>query len=226
MVERQDIVLHVPCDQHLVHHDPRMVGLDSCIGQRVEGFQQGDIDHAALLLDYVRQGGKFLTTEQTGICDALFRRRESSPLTPGRLGKGEIRHIAKLDHPRTFSYKPEDWYIDPRLWGMPRNHKQFMAELHKLLGKDSVLQVKAPFGCVSALLRNGNRYFLHLVNYHTDRKLKNVSIQLRLPRPVKSVTLKSPEEGPGKALPFRTVRGTTTVRLAELRRYKILVIEL
>ena len=183
-------------------------------------------DHAALLLSYVRNGGKLLTTEHTGVCDAMFRRRESSPLTPGQLGKGEIRHIAKLDHPRTFSYKPEDWYIDPRLWGLPKNHKQFMGELWKLLGKDAALQVKAPFGCVSALLCKGNRYFLHLVNYHTQKKLSNIALQLRLPNPVKSITLMSPEEGTNKALSFRASGGVTTIRVAELRRYKILVIEL
>lgn len=181
--------------------------------------------HAALLLDYVRNGGKLLTTEQTGVCDSIFRRRESSPLTPGRLGKGEIRHIAKLDHPRTYSYKPEDWYIDPRLWGLPRNHKQFIGELRQMLGRDSVLQVKAPFGCVTALLRKKNRYFLHLLNYQTQKKLSNIALQLRLPNPVKSITLMSPEEGMGKPIASRTNAGVTTVRVAELKRYKILVIE-
>ncbi len=75
------------------------------------------------------------------------------------------------------------------------------------------------------MLRKGNRYFLHLLNYYTDRKLSNINLQLRLPKPVKSITLMSPEEGTNRAVAHRTKAGVTTIRVAELKRYKILVIE-
>jgi hypothetical protein len=144
---------------------------------------------------------------------------------PGRLGKGQILHVDKLDHPRTYSYKPEDWYIHPRLWGLPKNHRQVMGELRKLLGGQSVLEVKAPFGCVSGLFRSGRRYVLHLLNYHRDKKLSSIGVQLRLAGPIKSITLMSPEEGTDKAVPFRTANGAVKFRVSELKRYKVFVIE-
>ena len=145
---------------------------------------------------------------------------------PGPLGKGQIGHVEVLDHPRKYSYKPEDWCIDARLWGLPKNHRQVMGELRKLLGGQSVLEVKAPFGCVSGLFKSDHRYILHLLNYHRDRRLSNIGVQLQLPRPVKSITLMSPEEGTDKAVPFRAAAGSAVkFRVSDLKRYKLFVIE-
>jgi hypothetical protein len=182
-------------------------------------------EHAELLLDYVRGGGKLLTTEQTGAFDALFRRREASPLTPGRLGKGQIVHIPTLDHPRQYSYQPEDWYIDPRLWGLPKNHRQFTGELRKLLGNDATLEIQAPFGCISGLFRKHDRYVLHLLNYHTDKSLANITVRLRLPRKPKVITQLSPEEGSDRPVAFGSSNKAITFRVPSLRRYRVYVID-
>lgn len=182
-------------------------------------------DRAELLLDYVRNGGRLLVTEQTGAFDAWFRRRTESPLKEGPLGKGEIRRVAKLEHLRQFSYKPEDWYVDPRLWGLPKNHGQFLGEVRSLLGGEPVVEVKAPYGCASGLFRKQDSFILHLLNYQTSRKLSNITVRLRLGAAIESITLMSPEEGSGKAVRFRPGKGSVTFAVGDLKRYKVFVID-
>lgn len=180
--------------------------------------------HVETLLDYVRGGGKLLTTEQTGAFDACFRKRTASPLQPGRLGEGEVRHVPKLEHPIPFSYKPEDWYIDPRLWGLPKNHRQFIGQVRDLLGDRAVLEVKAPFGCVSGLFRNKSGFILHLLNYHDGRTLSNIVVRLRLDPPIRSIILMSPEEGCGQPVRFHRGNGHISFTVRSLRRYQVFVI--
>lgn len=184
--------------------------------------------HAERLLAYVRAGGMLLVTEQSGAFDADFRRRAASPFAgrEGRYGKGLIRHIAALKHRRTFSYKPEDWYIDPRLWQLPANQAEVLSAVRQLLGQKPVLEVEAPFGCVSALYRVPEAYVLHLLNYNTRKPVPRIAVRLRTSEQIVRATRMSPEEGDGKALAFRRTGDQTVLRVRGLQRYQVLLLEL
>ena len=106
-----------------------------------------------------------------------------------------------------------------------RTPAEFLAAVRGLLGREATLDIKAPFGCISGLFRKGIRHILHLMNCHTDKKLLNITVRLRLPKAVKSITMVSPEEGDGKAVPFRSVIGATAFRVPKLTRYQAFVIE-
>jgi hypothetical protein len=184
-------------------------------------------EHAALLIEYVRHGGRLLYTEQTGMYDSWFRRRGAGVFAgkEGKFGKGRIRGFTKFKHKRRFSYKPEDWAIDPRLWQLPINHKEFLKDVRNLLDDEPVLEVKASFGCVGALYRKRDSIILHLLNYDTTRKLAGVAVRLHVNDSIDSITLMSPEEGSMKPVAFRRSRGCTFFKVSELKRYKIFVMK-
>lgn len=181
--------------------------------------------HVARLLDYVRAGGRLLLTEETALCDAGFRRRAVSPLAEqaGRLGEGEIRHVARLTYPRRFSYRPEDWRIDPRLWGRPAEHALILRHVRELLAPKPVLEVRAPFGCVSTLQADRHALVLHLLNYDVRKPLHGIAVRLQPPRPVQRLQFFSPEEGHAADIQFRRVRGGVSFTVPALARYRVYV---
>ncbi|MFH1708291.1 MAG: hypothetical protein ABIF71_10310 [Planctomycetota bacterium] len=178
--------------------------------------------HVAALPAFAKAGGALLVTEETGAFDQWFRRRAAAPFA----GQGKrVRHFPKFEHKRAFSYKPEDWFIDTRLWQRPANHKAFMAVVKELAGDAPVLEVQAPLGCVSTVFRKGDARIIHLLNYDTTKRLAGIAVRLRAGRSVKAVTLVSPEEGTGKKVAFRQAGGRVSFRVPRLDRYQVYVVK-
>ena len=182
--------------------------------------------HAEVILDYVHNGGSLLFTEKTGAFDEWFRARTATPFAgkEGCFGKGQIRHFAQIEHKRKFSYKPEDWYIDMRLWQLPANHKDFIKAVRELLNGAPVLEITAPYGCVSALFTTSQAYVLHLLNYDATRKLSGIAVRLRLNDNVASIRLLSPDKKLEQAVAFKQSGGSVLFKVPELQRYAAIVI--
>lgn len=182
--------------------------------------------HIDRLLEWVARGGKLLVTEQTGLCDEWFRRRAAPYFADktGRRGKGEIRNIPKIDHERDFSYKPEDWFIDTRMWKLPKNYAAILKTVRSMLGRDTILNLKPPKGLVTNLCVKDGVCILHAINYSTARKVPATQVRLNLPSGVQSIAMVSPCEGERKKVPFRRSGRSVTFSTGGLERYKVFVI--
>jgi len=183
--------------------------------------------HAKMLLDFVKKGGKLLATEQTGSCDEWFRHRSAPYFAgkEGKYGKGEIMTIAKIDHESGFSYKPEDWFIDPRMWTLPKNHAEILRTVKELLNGTPVLDIVSPKGLVCNLLKNGKKYFLHAINYDASKFLPDTDIRLNLPGKITGIEMVSPEEGAEKKVIFTSDKSGVVFKTGKLKRYKVFIIK-
>jgi hypothetical protein len=99
--------------------------------------------------EFVRHGGRVLSTESTGACDGWYRRYarplvdelldpgvSSSGTRRGSLGTGRIVHVPVVDYPRPYPGSPHDWSVTPEYWQLPRNWRLILDEIETLLGAD------------------------------------------------------------------------------------------
>jgi hypothetical protein len=105
---------------------------------------------------------------------------------------------------------------------------EFIQQFRQTFGNCLSLSVQAPIGVCAELTKQNNRRLLHLVNYHQDKTIKDIAVNLRLPpaRRVKSVTLASPEHKDNIKLKFNLQDNTVDFIVPQIKTYEIAVITL
>ena len=87
------------------------------------------------------------------------------------------------------------------------------------------LDVSGPQGlCVEVTDQPGRR-FVHLVNYREDGPARDVHVQLRVPKPVRSVTIANPERQSDAQLSVDVKDGSIVFAVPEVAVYEIAVVE-
>ena len=180
------------------------------------------------ILKFVKAGGKLLFTEKTGEFNEWYRKRKEGLFASftekaSKYGKGEIVYMKEIKHKIPYSYKPEEWYINPRYWELPLNHKELADNINKLLGRDRALEVKAPAGCIIELLEKEGKQILHVLNFNLDKDLKNVDIKINAGKKGK-LTVISPDEK-CKNASVKKQGGKLQFKLDKVHIYKVCVIE-
>ena len=199
----------------------------------------------AALRRFVRSGGKLITTENTGVFDALGRRRARAPFRDmatqcrdrGRedapLGKGSVSFLPFLAPPLTGN--PNRGYLFAT---MGKEHfRVLVPRLEKVREKagpaGEVLSVSncpvyVEVNPTRQRVRGRWRYVLHVLNHSLSGQLKNVRVSLRTPPRFRArrVRLLSPDARTGeKEIRFQESEGRVNFTVPELKIYTLAVVE-
>ncbi len=103
--------------------------------------------------------------------------------------------------------------------------QQFSDEFHQAWANDLTLSTDGPVGLCSEVTEQAGKRLVHLVNYRQDGPVRNVRVQLRVPREVQRVTLATPGQSDELTEPFEQVEGIVRFIVPEVAIYEVAVID-
>ncbi len=181
-------------------------------------------------------GGGLVLSGSTGRYDGWRRLRKQSFLEELAAGAGEGIDLTS-GQSLSFNYKKGKVVYIPELihpggevklgfesiWHMPDNANELASAVHFTAGDKLPLEVKAPEWVGVSHDTQSNREVIHLFNYNTE---KNVAgIQLQYKGNIKNAWCISPDEEEKSPVSFIEENGRVTLKVPNLRVYKVIVLE-
>jgi len=189
------------------------------------------------IVSYVKSGGGFVMTDHSGMYDkwrrrlpqnalaVLFSEELKGDVVRAEAGRGRVVYIPKLQEVRPYSYRPEDWYIDPRHWHRPKNWKELVSSVIWAAGGKFDFSVKAPEWIVTdpQSPATGGKA-IHILNYKAGRTPKGVTLTLKWNGKTPSATLYQSACEP-KAVKTRAGKAVTTITLPAFGYYGVVLVK-
>jgi len=210
-----------------------------------------------LIREYVKNGGGLVATENTslynewrrmrpdyGLADLFgvsyvqrqrrFPRAEAEFTVPPKkrmYGKGRVVYIPKIipaSEPQLtrFGYP----FISSRYWKLPINWHELVEAVEWASGNNLSIKVTAPLTVTIELLqqKSKNRIILHLLNYDFEKPVKDIHIELSVPKEkeVEKISLLSPEIEPIENIDFTKKEQKIFFTVPELKMYNLIPIQL
>lgn len=173
------------------------------------------------ILKYVKGGGNLIITEKTGEYNEWYRKRERNAFSDFM---NKIKYIKEIKHKVPYSYKIEDWYIDPKYWNLPENYKEIVNAINDLLKDEKIIDIKAPYGTIVELLGKDDVIILHLINANVNKRIKNIKVSLRVNKKKSKIELISPDEDKTKETEFKVKGNKILFNINSVDTYKVCVI--
>jgi hypothetical protein len=187
---------------------------------------------------YVRNGGNIVVVGHTSLYDEHYQKRWEYGLSEvfglsvnqdlrlsgfvNHYGKGKCLYISEEE----FLPLQEGLHGSPLIIPLPPQWR-YIVERIKRVTPNLPLEVYAPRNVGVELFRQDkkNRLLLHLVNYHVERGLKNIKVELRIPagKEAKRVTCLSPDRGGEENILFDGSGNCLIFTVPELEVYNLLV---
>lgn len=194
---------------------------------------------------FVANGGGLVVTGNTGMFDGWRRLREQSMLAVMFSEKDTDRTIKKNAFSKemeknalSFKYKKGRVLYIPELirpegeimlgfetkWVMPENVNELESAIYWAAGKRLPLEVKAPEWVGVSHDTQEKQDVIHLWNYSNNLNIGGITLEYN--GKIKKAWSVSPEDGEVKTIiPFTEDGGLTVLKIANLKVYKIIVLE-
>ncbi len=186
---------------------------------------------------FVSNGGGLVATGHTGIFDGWRRERKQSMLTamysekngmPSKnmwesnlsfqYGKGRVIYLSDLIQPEG---EVKLGFVTK--WMMPVNANEFEANIYWAAGERLPLQVYAPEWVGVSHDTQGKRDIIHLWNYKNNENIGGITLAYK--GKIKKAWTVSPDDKAKSSIPFTEENGLTILKIANLKVYKIIVLE-
>jgi hypothetical protein len=191
------------------------------------------------LLQYVRNGGSVILTDNTAEYNEWRERRPDHPLLPARReGKGQIVYIPHVraskseggdENPEIIaSSQQRSRHLSPQEWVLPRNHDEIYKAIAGSLPKGLSITTEAPLTTVMELLNREQtrETIVHFVNFDRKNRLKPFAVELKkqFAGKVKSVTRLAPDSDDPRPIAFEEASGRIRFTVPEMGIYSMIVV--
>ena len=197
------------------------------------------------ILEYVRQGGTLLLSDNTGDYNQWREKRRKNPFLPARAeGRGRIVYVGKIQPAEADREKEgagagnaepgADSKSSPKLapaqWLLPKNHQEIYTALTNNLTQELSLVTTAPLTTVTELMHHPEtrETLIHFVNFDRKHPLApfEVSVKKQYPGAVKSVSVYSPDADEPVTIPFTAEGATIHFTLPGMQIYSMVVVKM
>ena len=188
--------------------------------------------------EFVKHGGGLVATGNTGMYDGWRRLRKQSmieeifPISNSegsfdsklkstfsfQYGKGKVIYIPQLVQP-----EGEIKFGFESIWQMPTNANELESAVYWAAGERLPLEVKAPEWVGVSHDTQEKREVIHLFNYNSEKNVGGIILEYS--GIVKKAWNVSPDEEVKSNVPFTEEKGMTTLRIPNLKVYKVIVLE-
>ncbi len=207
-------------------------------------------EQAALIREYVKQGGGLVATGNTSLFTEWRRQRRSFALAdvfgisnPGQakeeirqtFGKGRVVYIPAVIPGVDESFlKPrwtEYWKFPIEYWTLPKNADALSEAINWASGNRLSLKVEASDFVITELLqqKKQNRIIVHLLNYDqsSGKPLENIPVTLRLPdsKTPQKAYLISPDESGQIPIEYTLEKDLVSFKVPQLKMYDLIIFE-
>ncbi len=202
---------------------------------------------AALLMQYVRGGGRLVVAGNTAHFNEWREERGANPLLPARSeGKGRIVYIPEIVPDAARSGKSAAGFQNPEpgvtapasaqrgmqmvpaQWVLPKNHNEIYNTIVGAIPGGVSITTEAPLTTVMELLNRAktNETIAHFINFDRENGIGPFAVTLRkqFPGATKSVTCFSPDADDPANLNFKESGGAVTFTVPAMRTYSMIVV--
>jgi hypothetical protein len=188
--------------------------------------------------EFVKHGGGLVATGNTGMFDGWRRLRKQSMIEEMFLmSNSEDSFDSKLKSTFSFQYGEGKVIYIPQLvqpegeiklgfesiWKMPTNANELESAVYWAAGERLLLEVKAPEWVGVSHDTQEKREVIHLFNYNSEKNVGGIILEYS--GIVKKAWNVSPDEEVKSNVPFTEEKGMTTLRIPNLKVYKVIVLE-
>jgi hypothetical protein len=199
-----------------------------------ESLTDGNIE---TIKSFVFNGGGLVVTGNTGKFDGWRRLRKQSMLEEMLSKENKNLPTDKTENTYSFEYGKGQVIYIPELispdsevklgfesiWHMPLNANELESAVYWAAGERLPLEVKAPEWVGVSHDKQKNRDIIHLFNYNTTRNVSGITLEIK--KVIHKAWSVSPDENNKQIIHFNEENGITTIRIPNLKTYRIIVLE-